>query len=64
MDKEKVKKALDDFEEEQYVDSKETLRSEIKKKVNSYLKDKTGVENDPVDVSDEYEEKDENEDEE
>lgn len=57
MDKEKVKKALDDFEEENYVDSKETLRSEIKKKVDSYLKDKTGVEKNTIDVSDEYEDK-------
>lgn len=54
MDKEKVKKALNSFEDEEYVDSKETLRSEIKKKVNSYLKDKTGVENDTIDVSDDY----------
>jgi flagellar basal body-associated protein FliL len=43
MDKEKVKKSLDQFEDEEFVDSKETLKSEIKKKVNDYLKNKTGV---------------------
>jgi hypothetical protein len=52
MDKEKIKKALDDFEDDQYVDSKETLRDEIKKKVNDYLKKGLELEDDPLDVSD------------
>ena len=58
MDKEKIKKALDDFEDDNFVDSKETLRDEIKKKVNDYLKKDLELEDDPLDVSDDDNESD------
>lgn len=37
IDKEQIKKALDRFEEDDFVDSKETLRQEIRSKVKDYL---------------------------
>lgn len=49
IEKDKIKKALDNFENDNYSDSKETLSTEIKKKINDYLKKETGVEKDPVD---------------
>ena len=49
MDKEQIKKALDDFENDEYTDSKETMKNQIKSKVNDYLKDKLELEQDPVD---------------
>ena len=62
VSKEKLRKALDDFEEEDFVSSKDTIRNEIKKKVNDYLKDKTEIKSDPVDVpEEEKEEKEEKE---
>lgn len=62
MDKEKIKQALDQFEDENYVDSKETLRGEIRDKVNSYLKDKLELEKDPVEVEEEEVEEEEEDD--
>ena len=49
IDQEQVKKALDDFENDNYVDSKETLRKEVKQKVNDYLKTNLDMNDDPID---------------
>jgi len=46
MKKEAVKKIVDDFEDDNFVDAKETLKGELKDKVNSYLKDKLDLQND------------------
>jgi len=46
IDKEKIKKALDDFENDEYVSSKETLKDEIRKAKNDFIKDKLGLKND------------------
>jgi hypothetical protein len=40
MDKEKIRKALDHFENDEYVESKEILQQEIQTKVNSHFEDK------------------------
>ena len=40
---EKVKAALDDFENEKFVDSKEKITKEIRKAVSDRLKDKLGI---------------------
>lgn len=53
--KENIKKALDNFEEENYVDSEEVLSKELKKAKNDYLKKELGVEEDPVEVEDDSE---------
>lgn len=49
IDKENVKKALNDFENERYVQSKDTLKKEFRKKFNNYLKKELDTEADPVD---------------
>ena len=46
MDKEKVRKALDHFENDEFVDAKDILSKEIKGAVNQHVKDKTGLKND------------------
>lgn len=57
MDKKEIKKALDKFEDEDFVSSKDLLAKELKKKINSYIKDKTQLTKDPVDdVEDDTEE--------
>lgn len=63
INKEKIKKALDDFESEDYVSSKDTLKQEIRKKVNSYLQTELGTDSNPIDdVEDESEGGDDGED--
>ena len=54
MDKEKIKKALDHFEKDQFTDAKEVLAGEIKAKKNAFLKDKLGLKDDiePVEKDD------------
>ena len=54
MNKEKVKKALDHFEKDQFTDAKEVLAGEIKAKKNAFLKDKLGLKDDiePVEKED------------
>lgn len=49
VSKEKIKKALDDFEGEHYVDSKDTLKQEIRRKVNDYLQTELETETSPID---------------
>lgn len=53
MDKEKVKQSITDFENEDYMSSKEIIRGEIKDKIDSHLKDTLGLENDIDDSGDE-----------
>jgi hypothetical protein len=50
ISKEKIKQALDKFEEDDFVSSKDILARELKKKINKYIKDKIHVEKDPIDV--------------
>jgi hypothetical protein len=46
MDKEKIKKALDNFENDKFVDAKEIIAQEIKDKRNEFLKNKLGLNKD------------------
>lgn len=62
VDKEKIKKALDDFENDDFVSSKEKLKDEIKKAKEEYVKDKTGLEKDLSPQEQEEEEEEEEED--
>lgn len=48
MDQEKVRKSLDHFENDEYVDAKEVLGQEIKDAVKAHVKDKCGLKNDPA----------------
>lgn len=50
MDKEQVKKAFDDFEDENYYDAEDTLKKQIKQAKNDHLKSKLGLENDVEDI--------------
>jgi hypothetical protein len=54
MDNDEIKKALDDFENDNFMDSKDKLKGEISKTRDKYVKDKTGLKNDinPKDDSD------------
>lgn len=46
MDKEKIKKALDHFENDEFVDAKEILKKEISARKNEKIKDKLELQND------------------
>lgn len=46
IDNEKIKKALDHFENDEYVESKEILQKEISNYKNEWLKDKLDLKND------------------
>jgi hypothetical protein len=46
MDKENVKLAIDKFEDDDFVGSKEIIQSEIQKKKEEYFKDKLGLKGD------------------
>ena len=46
MDTEAIKKALDHFENDEFVDAKEILQQEIYARKNDFLKDKLGLSND------------------
>lgn len=43
MDKEQIKKALDDFEEDKFDSSKEILKKEVQDKLADHLEDKLGL---------------------
>jgi len=43
VDKEKVKKALDDFQNDDFVSAKETLKPEIKKAKEEFIQKKLGL---------------------
>lgn len=46
IDKEKIKTALDDFENDNFIDAKDNLKAEIKGVVSDYFKDKLELQND------------------
>jgi len=46
MDKEKIKKALDHFENDEFVDAKDIIKQEIAGKRDQFIKDKLGLAND------------------
>lgn len=46
MDQEKIRKALDHFENDKFTDAKDILKREIGAKKNDFLKDKLGLKND------------------
>ena len=46
IDMEKIKQALDHFENDEYVDSKEVLQKEIRKAKNDFLKNKLELKSD------------------
>ena len=46
IDIEQIKKALDHFENDEFVDSKEVLQKEIRKAKNDFLKNKLDLKND------------------
>ena len=58
VDKEQIKKAIDSFENDKFVDSKEILSKEVRKAKNSFLKDKLGLKGDiePVENPDKKDE--------
>ena len=43
IDDEKIKDAIDKFENDEYVESKEIIQQEIRKAKDAYLKDKLGL---------------------
>lgn len=45
LDSKKIKKSLDDFEEDRFTDSKDALTGEISKARDEFLKDKLGLKN-------------------
>lgn len=54
MDKKAIRKALDHFENDEFVDAKDIITKEIAGKRDVFLKDKLGLANDfaaPVDAS-------------
>lgn len=46
VDNEQIKKALDHFENDEFVDAKEILQKEIRKSKNDHLKDKLELKQD------------------
>lgn len=46
MDKKAIRKALDHFENDEYVDAKEIITKEIAGKRDIFIKDKIGLSND------------------
>ena len=48
MDKKAIKKALDHFENDQFVDAKDIISKEISGKRDIFLKDKLGLQQDIV----------------
>ena len=46
MEKENIKKALDHFENDEFVDAKEILTKEIQSKRDDFVKDKVGLKDD------------------
>jgi len=59
IDKEEIKKALDSFEDDDFVSSKEILKKEIRKAKNEYLKTKLNLTKDIEKLSDTEDDNDE-----
>jgi hypothetical protein len=57
MDKAKIRKALDHFENDEYVDAKEIIQAEIAGKRDVFLKDKIGLKVDLNPKADKQEDK-------
>jgi len=51
MDREQIRKALDHFENDKYVDAKEIIQKEIQGKRDIFLKDKIGLSGDITPVN-------------
>jgi len=54
MDKEQIKKAIDSFEADNFVDSREILQKEIQSTRDAYIHDKLGL-RDETDINDKEE---------
>ena len=50
VDTKEIKKAFTDFENDEFTKSSETLRSEIRKGVDTFLKDKLQLKNGPLNI--------------
>jgi hypothetical protein len=48
MNRDKIVKAFDEFVDEKYADSEETLRGELRQAVNDFLKNKLELDADPI----------------
>ena len=48
MNRDKIVKAFDEFVDEKYADSEETLRGELRQAVNDFLKNKLELDTDPI----------------
>lgn len=46
IDNEKIKSALDDFESDDFISAKDTVKAEIKGAISDYFKDKLDLQND------------------
>jgi len=57
VDDEKIKAALDDFEDEKFSDAKDKISGEVKKLRDEFLKDKLKLKGDLADKEEEEEEK-------
>ncbi len=55
IDKEKIKDAFNDFENDDFIKSREVLSKELNKGVNTFLKDKLKLKNNPLTIDDEEE---------
>ena len=50
VDTEKIKGALDSFENDDFIKAKETISQEIKSHMNDYFKEKLGLKDDVIDI--------------
>lgn len=48
IDNEKIKSALDDFENDDFISAKDTIKAEIKGAISDFFKDKLELQNDLV----------------
>ena len=46
IDNEKIKSAMDDFENDNFIDAKDTLKAEIKGAISDFFKEKLDLQND------------------
>ena len=51
-DNKKIRKAIDDYEDENFVDAEETISKELKKAKNDFFKKKLNLEKDIEDIKD------------
>ena len=62
MNREEIRKALDHFENDEYVDAKEIISREVAGKRDIFIKDKIGLQNDinPAPATDDNQDDDDN----